>query len=85
MKPNDALCHLDSNGLYSESLNQDYPSISQLSHKIKEKNVNVIFAVTKSQNGLYTKLRDFIEGSEVGVLAEDSSNIVNLVKENYEV
>ena len=85
MKPNDCKCHLDSNGLYSESLNQDYPSVSQLSDKIKEKSINVIFAVTASRSNLYTKLKGFIEGSEVGELAGDSSNIVDLVKNNYEV
>ena len=85
VKPNDCKCHLDSNGLYSASLNQDYPSVSQLSHKIKENNVNVIFAVTSEKEALYTTLSNLIEGSVVGQLNEDSSNIVNLVKKNYEV
>ncbi len=37
MKPNDGDCHLDAAGYYSESLNQDYPSISQISNKIADK------------------------------------------------
>jgi len=81
--PNDGQCHLDSDGFYKESLNQDYPSISQLSHHIAEKKVNVIFAVTQNQLPVYTKLSDFIEGSTFGELAQDSANIVELVKENY--
>lgn len=59
--------------------------MSQLSNKIAEKKVNVIFAVTKSQLGVYNKLGAFIEGSTVGELANDSSNVVELVKKNYRV
>jgi integrin beta 1 len=81
--PNDGECHLDKEGYYSESLYQDYPSVSQLSHKIAEMKVNVIFAVTKSQLDVYRKLAAFIEGSTVGELANDSSNVVDLVKQNY--
>ncbi len=40
--PNDGDCHLDPAGYYSESLNQDYPSVSQLSNKIKDKKVTKI-------------------------------------------
>jgi len=82
--PNDGACHLDTEGYYSESLNQDYPSISQLSHKISEKKVNMIFAVTESQVEMYSSLSEFIEGSVVGELANDSSNIVKLVRDNYQ-
>ncbi len=49
------------------------------------KKVNVIFAVTHNQIPVYTKLSQFIDGSEVGELADDSANIVELVKENYRV
>jgi protocadherin alpha len=82
--PNDGQCHLDHHGLYTESLNQDYPSISQLAHKIAETKVNVIFAVTKDQIRVYQELSKLIEGSTVGELANDSSNIVELVKDNYD-
>lgn len=81
--PNDGHCHLKS-GEYSESLNQDYPSISQLAHKIMATKVNVIFAVTEGQLDVYRNLSVFIEGSTVGKLADDSGNIVDLVKDNYD-
>ncbi|KAK2164572.1 hypothetical protein NP493_1406g01044 [Ridgeia piscesae] len=84
VKPNDGVCHMDGNGFYSESLSQDYPSISQLSHKIAEKKVNIIFAVTKERLPLYRKLSELFEGSVVGELANDSSNIVELVRANYQ-
>ncbi|KAK3108829.1 hypothetical protein FSP39_016685 [Pinctada imbricata] len=82
IKPNDGQCHM-SNNLYTESSNQDYPSISQVAARVKEKNVNVIFAVTKDQVQIYKQLEPFIAGSETGELASDSSNIVQLVRENY--
>ena len=64
---------------------QDYPSISQIANKVLENNINVIFAVTHERIGTYEKLKPFIEGSVVGELADDSANVVDLVKENYEV
>ena len=51
--------------------------------KILSKKVNVIFAVTESFIPIYTALSELIEGSTVGKLAGDSSNIVELVKDNY--
>ncbi len=47
--------------------------------------VNVIFAVTANQVEMYKELSVFIEGSTVGELANDSSNVVKLVRENYDV
>jgi len=41
--------------------------------------------VTRDQIRIYRELSKLIEGSTVGELANDSSNIVELVKENYDV
>ena len=30
--PNDGKCHLDEDGYYTESKNQDYPSVSQINY-----------------------------------------------------
>ncbi|KAJ8314106.1 hypothetical protein KUTeg_008667 [Tegillarca granosa] len=84
VKPNDGICHLDNTGIYTQSTHQDYPSVSQIAAKIKEKNVNIIFAVTEDQVLKYSELSKFIPGSETGKLANDSSNIVKLVRTNYE-
>ncbi|XP_078322217.1 integrin beta-1-A-like isoform X1 [Crassostrea virginica] len=81
--PNDGLCHLSPDGMYTESSNQDYPSISQVAVKAKEKNVNIIFAVTSDQKPIYDQLKPIIAGSETGVLASDSQNVVKLVRDNY--
>lgn len=64
---------------------KDYPSIGQISAKLSEKNVNIIFAVTQSQLTLYQTLTELIDGAVVGELNQDSSNIVKLIRQNYEV
>jgi integrin beta 1 len=81
--PNDGKCHLDSNGLYTESTDQDYPSISQINQKAQEHHVNIIFAATADQVNIYKKLTPLIEGSSAGRLDNDSSNIVDLIEEQY--
>jgi hypothetical protein len=47
--------------------------------------VNIIFAVTQSQLSLYQTLTELIDGAVVGELKQDSSNIVNLISQNYKV
>ena len=64
---------------------KDYPSISQIAAMIEEKNVNLIFAVTENKFKAYSQLSNIIPGSETGRLAGDSHNIVDLVRDNYEV
>lgn len=87
VKPNDGECHLDRSGLYTESTTQDYPSISQINHKVQEHHVNVIFAVTANQFNIYKQLAEgqnpLIEGSTAGKLENDSSNVVDLIEAEY--
>lgn len=52
---------------------------------MKENAINVIFAVTEDQYSIYKQLESHVEGATCGKLKEDSSNIVDLVKEQYEV
>ena len=52
---------------------------------MKEQNINIIFAVTADQSSVYRELSQVIEGSSVGELAENSDNIVDLVKGEYNV
>ncbi|PVD29574.1 hypothetical protein C0Q70_08828 [Pomacea canaliculata] len=84
VRPNDGTCHM-ANNIYTESSNQDYPSVSQIAAKLKEHSVSIIFAVTKDQFAVYEKLSRYIESSTTGQLANDSSNIVRLIEENYDV
>lgn len=83
VKPNDGNCHLDNTGLYTESLSQDYPSVSQIRNLIRKNNINIIFAVTESQVPLYTSLKKELDGSTVGTLDSTSSNIVALIRDQY--
>ncbi|XP_013400063.1 integrin beta-PS [Lingula anatina] len=83
--PNDGQCHLDGTGTYTHSTLLDYPSISQIRSKLSENKMNLIFAVTAEQKAIYEKLSDLIEGSSTGELADDSSNIVDLIQRNYDL
>lgn len=83
IKPNDGKCHLDLTGNYTHSEIQDYPSISQVNLKVKENFINVIFAVTSEQINVYEQLKDHVEGSSSGQLSNDSSNVVDLVRDQY--
>lgn len=80
--PNDGKCHMKANE-YTHSSKQDYPSISQINLKVKENAINIIFAVTQSQYEVYRELSKHIEGSSSAVLSDDSSNIVELVRDEY--
>lgn len=83
--PNDGQCHLDNRGFYTKSLDQDYPSIALLHQKIRERKANLIFAVTQKNFPLYEQLSGALPdiSSTVGVLADDSRNIVQLIEDEY--
>lgn len=70
---------------YTYSTIQDYPSISQINWKVIENSINVIFAVTQQQHEVYNKLSAHIQGSSSAVLSNDSSNVVELVEQEYDV
>lgn len=84
VKPNDGECHLDKGGLYTHSSLQDYPSISQINLKVKQNAINVIWAVTEEQINVYKRLTKHVEGSFAGKLSDDSSNVVELIREQYD-
>lgn len=82
--PNDGKCHLTDNS-YTHAALQDYPSISQINQKAKEKKISIIFAVTQDHIEVYKKLSERIESSVSEVLNDDSSNIAKLVMKKYNV
>lgn len=84
IKPNDGLCHLDLGGTYTHSSLQDYPSISQINLKVKQNAINIIWAVTEEQINVYKRLMKHVEGSFAGKLSDDSSNVVELIREQYD-
>lgn len=81
--PNDENCHLNDDGFYTQSLYQDYPSLSQINRKLVDNKINVIFAVPEQKTELYKILSSKIEASYTGKLLKDSSNIVHLIKDQY--
>lgn len=83
VEPNDGECHLDDLGFYSRSSETDYPSLSQIDQKAQQNHINIIFAVTADQMSVYEKIVPHIEGASVGKLDNDSSNIVDLIAEQY--
>ncbi|XP_071951462.1 integrin beta-6-like [Antedon mediterranea] len=87
--PNDGECHLDRNGYYTKETILDYPSIGQISSKMKKQNIIPIFAISRGQFyddiPFYKSLvKEFFESGKVAELATDSSNIVQLVRSSYE-
>jgi integrin beta 1 len=82
--PNDGKCHLNETGYYTYSTVQDYPSIGHINYIAKENSVNIIWAVTEDKYTLYQGLSQVVSGSSAGVLSADSSNIVDLVRQQYE-
>lgn len=76
-------CGLNSKNEYEYEKLYDYPSVSQVASKLREKKANVIFAVMGNVVSDYEKLRSFLDGAVVGELEKDSKNIVQLISNKY--
>lgn len=62
----------------------DYPSVGQVAHVLAENDISVIFATSARLSSLYKQLAESLPSAEVGILTGSSTNIVNLIRENYE-
>ncbi|XP_041366315.1 integrin beta-PS-like [Gigantopelta aegis] len=86
--PNDCKCHVNGTGFNTAELYLDYPSVGQISQMVGSKNVLTIFAIPdgshRSVDEAYKELSQRMRGSSVVKLNKDSSNIVKLVKTEYE-
>ncbi|XP_059418463.1 integrin beta-2 [Carassius carassius] len=82
LEPNKETCQLVNNK-YSKSNLWDYPSVGQIARKLEDHNIQPIFAVTKKMESVYTELSKLIPKSAVGVLSEDSGNVVNIIVDAY--
>lgn len=82
LEPNQETCQLVGNK-YSKSNVWDYPSVGQIARKLEEQNIQPIFAVTKKMESVYKSLSQLIPKSAVGVLSEDSGNVVKLILDAY--
>nr|KAF6456529.1 integrin subunit beta 4 [Rousettus aegyptiacus] len=83
MSRNDEKCHLDPTGAYTQYRTQDYPSVPALVRLLAKHNIIPIFAVTNYSYSYYEKLHTYFPVSSLGVLQEDSSNIVELLQEAF--
>nr|XP_048674126.1 integrin beta-4 isoform X4 [Caretta caretta] len=81
---NDEQCHLNGVGTYTFDTRQDYPSVPTLVRLLGQHNIIPIFAVTNHSYSYYEKLHKYFPISEIGVLQEDSSNIVELIRVAFE-
>ncbi|XP_051926407.1 integrin beta-4 isoform X2 [Hippocampus zosterae] len=80
LRRNDELCHLDGEGRYTEATEQDYPSIPTLVRLLGKHNIIPVFAVTNHSYSYYKKLQKYFPIAEVGLLQEDSSNILQVME-----
>ncbi|CAH8501676.1 unnamed protein product [Dicrocoelium dendriticum] len=62
----------------------DYPSVGEIAQVLIEKDISVIFAVDTKLHALYTKLASFLPSAAVGILSDSSTNIVRLLRDNYD-
>ncbi|XP_057570089.1 integrin beta-4 isoform X2 [Hippopotamus amphibius kiboko] len=83
MRRNDEECHLDTTGTYTQYKVQDYPSVPTLVRLLGRHNIIPIFAVTNYSYSYYEKLSSYFPVSSLGVLQEDSSNIVDLLQDAF--
>ncbi|XP_056143499.1 integrin beta-3-like [Lampris incognitus] len=83
VQPNDGQCHLDSDNNYDKSTVLDYPSLALMAHKMSENNINMIFAVTSNVVPFYKNYSELIPGTTVGMLSDDSGNVIQLIEDAY--
>ncbi|XP_061094466.1 integrin beta-1-B-like [Conger conger] len=80
--PNDGKCHLENN-MYTMSNHHDYPSLAHVANKLKQKNIQTIFAVTQDVQHLYEGLKGLFPKCAVGTLSNNSHNILQLIVDAY--
>ncbi|XP_035783330.1 integrin beta-nu-like isoform X1 [Anopheles albimanus] len=84
VRDNDKQCHLSEDGSFIQEVQYDYPSLEQIWRVLEKTKTAVIFAVTDEKQTYYKRLSELIpEFTSVGQLQDDSSNIIQLVKDGY--
>ncbi|KAI4900777.1 hypothetical protein NFI96_017573 [Prochilodus magdalenae] len=83
VRPNDGKCHLNSMGFYETATLYDYPSVAHLSEVLAKNHIKIIFAITEKVEESYKAVSELIPQSVVGILEDDSSNVVQLISEAY--
>lgn len=78
----DGFCHAKDNEYVNVT---NHASISQINQKVKENQVKIILAVTQNESESYEAFVNQVDGSISEVLSGDSSDIIQLVKNEYYV
>ncbi|GJQ85654.1 hypothetical protein Trydic_g20202 [Trypoxylus dichotomus] len=88
-EPNDMQCHLNGNE-YLYLSEQDYPSVGQLDYVMRRNDVHLLFAIRINENDIYERtfedyeqLTHILPNTYARKLLNDSSNVVNLIKDVY--
>ncbi|XP_071591844.1 integrin beta-8 isoform X2 [Heliangelus exortis] len=82
--PHDGNCHLKDN-VYVKATSMEHPSLGQLSEKLIDNNINVIFAVQGSQFHWYKDLLPLLPGTVARQIESQAANLNDLVVEAYQV
>jgi len=77
-------CSLDATGKYTLENVLDYPSETQIINIMKANQIVPIFAVVPSSRRHYTNLSQLITPSGLANLTSDSSNILQVLDEQYD-
>ncbi|XP_020636936.3 integrin beta-8 isoform X3 [Pogona vitticeps] len=80
--PNDGNCHLKDN-VYVKATSMEHPSLGQLSEKLIDNNINVIFAVQGSQFHWYKDLLPLLPGTVARQIESQAANLGDLVVDAY--
>ncbi|XP_042712293.1 integrin beta-8 isoform X2 [Chrysemys picta bellii] len=81
--PNDGNCHLKDN-VYIKATSMEHPSLGQLSEKLIDNNINVIFAVQGNQFHWYKDLLPLLPGTVARQIESQAANLNDLVVEAYQ-
>ncbi|KAJ6639984.1 Integrin beta-PS [Pseudolycoriella hygida] len=78
-------CYLDSQGYYAEQKTMDYPSVEQIARGFSksQKTTTVIFATHISTIQFYENVAAQFKSAYVATLEEDSSNILDVLKNEF--
>lgn len=81
---NPGICLINSNGSYVTPLKHDYPSVEEIYRQLKKRKINVIVAAKENSLDWYKSLNRLIpKATFVARLEDDSTNIIQLVREGY--
>ncbi|XP_063838955.1 integrin beta pat-3-like [Ostrinia nubilalis] len=81
-KPYDGQCYMK-DGVYTNELNMDYPSVSIIRKLASDQQITIIFAVHKNVDNIYSHLSEAISGSKY-VTIDDGKKITTVLTDIYE-